>query len=174
MNAVRLDSDDFELFGLPRRQAQDRATLDARWRELLSQVHPDRHVTEGAAARRVAMQWSMRINEAHRRLRDPLQRAATLCELMGVPIEAERNTAMPAEFLQQQMAWREALDEAGSDPVALRQLADTVDAYRRDAYQRLELTLDGQHDAQAAAAQVRALMFVERFAADVARRLDGD
>ena len=58
------------------------------------------------------MQWSVRINEAYQRLKDPLRRAAYLCELGGASIQAENNTAMPTAFLMQQMSWREALDEA--------------------------------------------------------------
>ncbi|GAP35563.1 Fe-S protein assembly co-chaperone HscB [Piscinibacter sakaiensis] len=169
---MAIDSDDFELLGVPRRFAQDRAQLDERWRRLQAQVHPDRHVTAGAAAQRVAMQWAVRVDEAYRRLRDPLRRAAYLCELQGVPIDAERNTAMPSEFLVRQMAWREALDEAGRDAAAVARLADEVASHQRAAFERLAHTLDEQGDAAGAAAQVRALMFVERFADDVAARLD--
>jgi hypothetical protein len=75
-------------------------------------VHPDRFAAQGDAAQRIAMQWAVRVNEAYQRLKDPLRRAAYLCELSGAPINAENNTAMPAAFLMQQMAWREALDEA--------------------------------------------------------------
>ena len=82
-------------------------------------MHPDRFAGEGAAAQRIAMQWAVRVNEAYQRLKDPLKRAAYLCELRGAPIEAESNTAMPAAFLMQQMAWREALDEA-ADAAAVR------------------------------------------------------
>lgn len=168
---MKLDSDDFELFGVPRRFAQDRAELDARWRALQGEVHPDRFVAEGAAAQRVAMQWAVRVNEAHQRLRDPLRRAAYLCELLGAPIEAESNTAMPGDFLVQQMEWREALDEAADEPAVAR-LEDEVAAYREKALASLRTLLDERLDAAAAAKQVRALMFVERFAADIDRRLE--
>ncbi len=168
---MKLDSDDFELFDLPRRFAQDRAELDSRWRSLQTQVHPDRFAAEGAAAQRMAMQWAVRVNEAYQRLRDPLQRAAYLCELGGAAIDAENNTAMPSDFLMQQMAWREELDDA-ADLDAVRRLADKVDAYRRNAFAVLERTLDDRHDGAAAARQVRALMFVERFAEAVDQRLD--
>src|SRR3954465_9598095 len=84
---VNLGSNDFELFGLPERFAQDRAAIDARWKELQREAHPDKFAAQGASAQRVAMQWSVRINEAYRRLKDPLQRAAYLCELRGAPIE---------------------------------------------------------------------------------------
>lgn len=168
---MKLDDDDFALLGLPRRFALDRAELDARLRQLQAQVHPDRFVAEGAAAQRVAMQWAVRVNEAAQRLRDPLQRAAYLCELAGVPVDAERNTAMPASFLHQQMNWREALDDAdGADEVDA--LAEQVRAREREGLASLRQSLDERADITAAAQELRALMFVRRFAADIERRLD--
>jgi len=166
-----LAADDFTLFDLPRRHAQVAGDIDARWKDLLRQAHPDRFAAQGAAAQRVAMQWSVRINEAHQRLKDPLRRAAYLCELMGAPIQAESNTAMPAAFLMQQMAWRESLDEA-ADLDALEALHDEVMQARRAALQACETLLDAQHDASAAAQQVRSLMFIERFSRDVETRMD--
>src|SRR5258705_679996 len=109
---MKLDSDDFELFGIERRFALDRAALDTRWRALQAEVHPDRFAAEGAAAQRVAMQWAVRVNEAYQRLKDPIKRAAYLCELHGAAVQAENNTAMPTGFLLQQLEWREGLDEA--------------------------------------------------------------
>jgi molecular chaperone HscB len=168
---MNLDSDDFELFGLERRFEVDRARLDECWRSLQAEVHPDRFAAEGASARRVALQWSVRVNEAYQRLKDPLRRAAYLCELAGQRIDAETNTAMPAAFLAQQMEWREALADAQTaEQVAA--LADAVADRRRVAMQRLHELLDARRDARAAAQEVRALMFVERFARDIERRLE--
>ena len=168
---LKLDSSDFELFGLPPRHALDRPALDARWRDLQARVHPDRFAAQGAAAQRVAMQWAVRVNEAYRRLRDPLTRAAYLCELGGVPIDAERNTAMPADFLMTQMAWRESLDEARTAP-ELEALRRQVVQARERCLVEVAAALDERGDAKAAAAGVRALMFIERFAEDVEARLD--
>jgi len=168
---VNLQSDDFELFGLPARFAQDRTAIDARWKELQREAHPDKFAAQGAAAQRVAMQWSVRINEAYQRLKDPLKRAAYLCELRGAPIEAENNTAMPADFLTEQMEWREALDEAqGEDDLAA--LDGKLSAARNETLGRIGQLLDAAGDAQGAARQVRALMFIERFGQDVEARLD--
>lgn len=170
----RLTDNDFVLFGLPERHALDRTQLDERRRSLQAEVHPDRFAAEGAAAQRLAMQWAVRVNEAHARLKDPLRRAAYLCELRGVPVDAERNTAMPAAFLMRQMQWREALDEAGdaADAVAaIEALDDAVAAEERAGLVRLERLLDDARDPAAAAAEVRALMFVARFREDIARRL---
>jgi molecular chaperone HscB len=170
---MKLDDDDFALFDLPRRHAIDRSDLDQRWRSLQSEVHPDRFAAQGDAAQRLAMQWAVRVNEAYQRLKDPLRRAAYLCELAGVPIDAESNTAMPTAFLMQQMSWREALDDAADGPT-VQALDDEVDRAERDMLTTLAVTLDEQHDPKAAAEQVRALMFVRRFRQDVERRLDND
>jgi molecular chaperone HscB len=167
---MNLQDDDFTLFGLPRRFAQDRAAIDARWKELQREAHPDRFAGHGAAAQRVALQWSVRINEAYRRLKDPLRRAAYLCELLGAPIDAENNTAMPADFLMQQMEWREALDDARGEE-ALEHLAGELQRERGVLLERIAHLLDGQPDPPAAARQVRALMFIERFGEDIEGRL---
>lgn len=166
-----LSDDDFTLFGLPRRFALDRTELDARWRALQAEAHPDRFAAEGGAAQRLAMQWAVRINEAHGRLKDPLARAAYLCELHGAPVRAEDNTAMPASFLMQQMAWREALEEADTLQ-AVESLEDEVRADEKRRFGRVVAALDEAGDAAAAAAEVRALMFVARFRQDIARRLE--
>jgi molecular chaperone HscB len=168
---VNLTDDDFMLFGLPRRFALDVATLDAQRRALQARVHPDRFAAQGAAAQRVAMQWSVRVNEAYRRLRDPLQRAAYLCELAGVPVGLHDNTAMPPAFLMQQMQWREALAEA-SDAAAVQALDDEVAATQRRMLDALARQIDAEGDLAAAAGTVRALMFVARFRDEVAHRLD--
>jgi molecular chaperone HscB len=168
---MKIDDDDFKLFGLPEIFDIDAALLDRRWRELQAEVHPDRFAVEGAAAQRVATQWAVRVNEAYRRLRDPLKRAAYLCARRGAPIEAESNTAMPRDFLQQQMAWREALDDAHGE-AAVKALAADVARHEAVALRRLGDLLGDAPDAAAAAEQVRALMFIARFRNDVESRLE--
>ena len=168
---MNLQSDDFELFGVPQRFAQERNVLDARWKELQREAHPDRFAAQGAAAQRIAMQWSVRINEAYQRLKDPQRRAAYLCELHGAPIRAEENTAMPAEFLVQQMQWREDLEDATS-AAAVDALAFEVQQARSATLERCAELLDTHSDFAGAAQQVRALMFIARFAQDIAQRQD--
>jgi len=168
---ISLQANDFALFELPQQFALNRAQLDERWKALQREAHPDRFAAEGAAAQRVAMQWSERINEAYQRLKDPLKRAAYLCELQGAAVQAENNTAMPASFLMQQMAWREALEEQ-AQMSELQALADEVAAERKRVQEALAQLLDVQRDAQAAVGQVRALMFIERFAQEVNAKLD--
>jgi molecular chaperone HscB len=167
---LNLSYSDFELFGLPQRFAQERSEIDQRWKELQREAHPDRFAAQGHTAQRAALQWSVRINEAYQRLKDPLKRAAYLCELLGAPIDAHRNTAMPPAFLVEQMEWREALEDAKGE-AELEELSERVMARRREMLARIQLLLDEEGDAAAAAQQVRALMFIERFAHDIESRL---
>jgi molecular chaperone HscB len=175
VNSVSLSDDDFTLFGLPQRFELDRVGLDARWRALQAEVHPDRFAAQGTAAQRVAMQWAVRVNEAYRRLKDPLARGAYLCELRGAAISAESNTAMPAAFLMQQMGWREALDDAAGGSAgseAVQRIDASVAAQEQQLLTQLQTQLDTAADATAAAQTVRALMFVARFRQDINRRLE--
>ncbi len=166
---MNLQSTDFALFGIPEQFGQDRAILDARWKDLQREAHPDKFAAQGAAAHRIAMQWSVRINEAHARLKDPVQRAAYLCELHGAPIQAESNTAMPAEFLMQQMELREALDDAASED-NLDEISHQASKILREMLSKAEQLLDQEKDYLAAAQAVRALLFIQKFQADIERR----
>ena len=170
---LSLQATDFALFGLPERFAIDVAQLDATWKQLQGRAHPDRFATETPAAQRVAMQWAVRINEAYRRLKDPLARAAYLCALHGVDLQAESNTAMPAAFLMQQMEWRDALSEAASLG-AVDALSDEVAASRNATLASLRSRIDdaASVDWRAVAGTVRGLMFVDRFMSDIDKRVD--
>ena len=168
---MNLQSTDFELFGLPAQFAQTPSVLQERWKALQAQAHPDNFAAQGSAAQRLAMQWSVRINEAYQRLKSPLQRAAYLCELHGAPIQAHSNTAMAPEFLMQQIEWREALDEAATEP-ALDALAASVDLAQSTLLARCAELLDTQGDYAAAVPVVRSLLFIDKFRHDLDARFD--
>jgi molecular chaperone HscB len=88
-----------------------------------------------------------------------------------MPIQAESNTAMPAEFLLQQMEWREALDDAQRE-ADIDALHTAVMAAREQVLAECAQALDVQHDLARAVSLVRALMFLERFGADIEKRYD--
>ena len=172
-SGLSLQASDFALFGLPERFALDLPALDARWKQLQGAAHPDRFATDTSAAQRVAMQWAIRINEAYRRLRDPLARAGYLCTLHGVDLQAENNTAMPAAFLMQQMEWRDTLSDARA-LADVEALADEVTAARQATLQSLQAQIDDAAavDWRAVAGAVRGLMFVDKFMSDIDKRVD--
>lgn len=168
---MNLQSTDFELFEIPAQFAQDRSVLDAKWKDLQRGAHPDKFTAQGAAAQRIAMQWSVRINEAYNRLKDPLKRATYLCELNGAPIEAHTNTAMPPAFMMMQIEWREKLEEAETAE-ELEKIELQASNYKREQLSKIEQFIDLKHDYVAAANEVRALMFVARFVGEIEARLD--
>ena len=169
--APNLAASDFALFQLPQQYAIDLISLEQSWKALQRHAHPDMHAQADASAQRLSMQWSVRINEAYQRLKNPVKRAAYLCELLGVPIAAETNTAMPTEFLVQQITWREELDSADS-PAEMDALLAEVKAYRDTLLAECGHFLDVVSDPQMAALSVRALMFVDRFIQAVVLQLD--
>ena len=168
---MNLQSNDFDLFGLTQRFKQNRAAIDVRWKDLQREAHPDKFAAQGASAQRMAMQWSVRINEAYQRLKDPLKRAAYLCSLSGFPVNAENNTAMPAEFLMQQIEWRESLDMAKTAE-NMHQIALAANDFGRQEIQKIEHDIDTDNNFKLAVEHVRALMFVERFLIEVNARTD--
>jgi len=169
--ALNLAANDFALFQLPQQFAIDLLTLEQSWKTLQRHAHPDMHAHADAAAQRLSMQWSVRINEAYQRLKNPIKRAAYLCELKGVPIAAETNTAMPTDFLVQQINWRETLDTADS-PGEIDVLLTEVKTYRNTLLAECAHYLDDVSNIQMAAMSVRALMFVDRFIQAVMLQLD--
>ena len=159
----------FELLGLPVSYAVDAAALDRAYRDLQGRVHPDRFAASGEAERRVAMQWATRANEAYRTLRNPIDRARYLLALKGYDTGEESNTAMPPDFLMQQMEWREAVAEgrAARDPAALERLRGEIEDSRAEMHALLARALGGDRNYDAGCSLVRKLRFLDRIEAEI-------
>src|SRR3989441_10949587 len=123
----------FELFGLQPAFSVDETALERSYREIQARVHPDRFAHAGDAERRASLQWTTRVNEAYRSLKNPVQRASHILALHGVDVAFETNTAMPAAFLMEQMELREALENAtgSKDLGALERLQKRIDVDKR-------------------------------------------
>ncbi len=164
----------FQLFGLPEHYTLDNAELDQKFRLLQNQVHPDKFSHLPEAERRVSMQWATRVNEAYQTLRRPIARARYLLSLNGVDTQEETNTAMPAEFLMQQMDWREAIEEAMQSRNA-GELARLETRLKHEMHQlesQLAAKMDNNGDYPAAAGDVRKLKFMEKLAEEIASAFD--
>ena len=164
VNGLDFSADHFTLFGLERAQGIDAPALEARFREIQAEVHPDKHANGSDARQRQAMQWATRVNEAYQTLKSPLARARYLLQLLGHDAQVESNTAMPMEFLMAQMELREAVAEAkvGADDTALDELRRKLVAEMKQEYQRLQELIDVRRDYAGAAGLVRQLMFQEK------------
>lgn len=171
--AFTADATHFALFDLPTRFALDSGALDGAYRTVQARVHPDRFVGGDDAQKRVAMQWATRANEAYQVLRDPLRRAIYLLQLRGIDVQAEQNTSIAPDFLMQQIAWREAIDDAAAarNVAALEVVLDELRDAARVRFDKLAGWLDGGAD-QPAAETARELLFIQRVAEAACRQIE--
>lgn len=162
-------SDHFSLFNLPCNFRLDTTVLDQRFREAQAKVHPDKYVQAGDTERRLSLQWATRVNEAYQTLKKPLARAQYLLKIRSHDVDAENNAAMPADFLMEQMEWREAVAEARTarEQNELEQLHYRVKQRMTARYEELGALLDDQQDYALAADRVRRLMFLEKLLFDI-------
>ena len=123
-----------------------------------------------AAERRVAEQWSTRINECYELLRNPVARGAWLCEAAGCSVEAETRTSMPADFLVEQLEKREAL-ESVDDAESARRFLEMAEADFGRLTEETARAIDDRRDWPTAVDSVRRLMFAERLLTEARRRL---
>ena len=152
----------FDLFQLETGFELDLGQLESAFREIQARVHPDKFVNAGSTEQRIAMQWATRANEAYQTLKNPLKRAIYLCELNGVLLQAESNTAMPVEFLMQQLEWREELEQAKHNPTVLLRLEKEVQQSHQEQIKKITEQIK-QANYHQAAQFIRQWMFLEKF-----------
>jgi molecular chaperone HscB len=157
----------FELFGLVPAFALDLEHLDRAYREIQSRVHPDRFANAGDAERRASMQMTTQVNEAYRTLKSPVQRGKYLLALNGVDVGFESNTAMPRDFLMEQMDLRERLEDA-RDAAALELLQNELAVKKGKLESQIGERIDARRDYPAASDLVRKLMFLDRLGEEIA------
>jgi len=167
--ALTSSSSHFELFGLQPAFKLDNEALERAYREIQSRVHPDRFAHAGDAERRASLQWTTRVNEAYRTLRSAVERASHILALHGVDVAFETNTAMPADFLMQQMELRETLEHATEtkNASALEALQQRLDAEQKTLEDRLGERIDNKKDYKGAADLVRELQFLHKLEAEI-------
>ncbi len=156
----------FELFGLDPAYALDLEHLDRAYRDIQSRVHPDRFAHAGDAERRASMQMTTQVNEAYRMLKSPVRRASYLLELNGVDTGFETNTAMPPEFLMEQMELREQLEET-RDAASLAVIEKDVMNKKKKIEAQIAECIDTRRDLEKAKDLVRKLMFLEKFGDEI-------
>jgi molecular chaperone HscB len=171
---MTLDENHFQIFGVPVRFDVDLEALERRFRELQREVHPDRFARASQADQRVSMQLATRVNEAYQTLKSPLTRAGYLLQLQGIDPEFETNTAMPAEFLADQMERRETLEEvvAASDWERLIAISSNLRTEQDALFGRIERQLEAQ-DWKEAATTLRQLKFLDKLSEEIGEAEEG-
>lgn len=163
------NSNYFELFQMPPHFRLDLGQLDSHYLELQTRVHPDKSAHLSDAERRLSLQWATLANEAYQTLKRPLERARYLLKIHGVDTREEDNTAMPTEFLLEQIEWREELQEAVilRNQQAMDRLAVRLKTETDSLFDSLGRLLDDERQHPAAAVMVRQLAFLEKLGRDL-------
>lgn len=164
----------FELFGLTPQFNLDLAKLETNYRSIQSASHPDRFVTASPAEKLRSMQTATLANEAYQALKNPANRAQYLLALQGVDAIAETNTAMPADFLMQQMEWREAIDDAkqAKNIDALDALLAEMQQEARILQTSLTDLIDEKKNLALATDATRKLIFIDKVCADIRKIIE--
>lgn len=164
----------FELFGLTPQFNLDLAKLETNYRSIQSASHPDRFVTASPAEKLRSMQTATLANEAYQALKNPANRAQYLLALQGVDAIAETNTAMPADFLMQQMEWREAIDDAkqACNIDALDALLMKMQLEARVLQADLTDLIDEKNNVALATDATRKLIFIDKVCADIRKIIE--
>ncbi|MBT8152128.1 MAG: Fe-S protein assembly co-chaperone HscB [Gammaproteobacteria bacterium] len=125
---MQLEQDYFRLLGVAPQFDLDSSVLKQNARKLQREYHPDRYASHTPQEQRLAAQVSAQINSALATLLDPVRRANYLLQRQGIEINAQTHTERDTDFLMQQMALRETLEEArmNADVDALDALAEQV------------------------------------------------
>jgi molecular chaperone HscB len=161
----------FELFGLEPRFALDGAALDRAFRDLQSDVHPDRHAAATDEQQRLALQSSARVNEAYRTLKNPVTRGEYLLSLnrrdAGSDDAADRK--LDVDFLEEQLDRRERASEAADaqDSAALDALLRDLRSEVRERERALGELIDSKRAWDDARVRVRELKFLTKLAEDI-------
>jgi molecular chaperone HscB len=163
----------FELFKLPQTFGLDVATLESNYRKIQSESHPDRFVTASPAEKLASMQAATTANEAYQTLKSPGLRAAYLLSLQGVTAIDEKNNQMPADFLMQQMEWREAIEDAenAGDVSTLENLLDEIGIAGKSLQENLKNQFQHNHLSEATDS-TRKLIFMDKVRADILKSIE--
>lgn len=137
----------FSLFRLPETYNIDVAALKQTHHQLLTQFHPDQFAAASQFEQKQALMMTAALNEAYRILSHPLDRAAYLLKKQGIDADAPEHTHFSADFLMQQMAWREAVMDARMEKnhEALQSLEKTIAQEQNELYQAIQAAFDAEN-----------------------------
>ncbi|MFK7860201.1 MAG: Fe-S protein assembly co-chaperone HscB [Granulosicoccus sp.] len=167
----------FELFDIPDSFRIDKDHLVSRYRELQTQLHPDKFASGTDAERRWSLQAASYVNEGYQTLLDDLSRAAYILQLNGIAVDEETDTQMDPMFLMEQMELRESLElaETSADPLvklaSIRKQLRSLIEQQSDQYSKAA----GRADWSASRTITRQWQFLDKLlreAKSVEERLD--
>lgn len=128
--------DPFDLLGLKRSFSLDLETLQTHYFEAQKKFHPDRFLQVDGNKKKDLLKASGQVNQAYALLKEPVQRARILLELLGIEPLSE-----DPSFLMLLMDWKERQDIGEDLTVLLAQeekdlLEDLKKAFEDKNYEK--------------------------------------
>ena len=152
----------FTLLQLPEAFVIDLETLHQNYQSIQKDIHPDRFATFDNEAKLESIKKTAQVNDAYQTLKSPIRRAEYLLQLKGINIHDEKYTAVPQDFLMQQMEWREELETHKLNKVALEKLAQDIQKNKNDMMNQLPSFFDDKNHLNDAIRVTRELNFIEK------------
>ncbi len=118
------DDNFFEIFSIPANFQVNLNDLAAGYRNLQTQIHPDRVAGGSERDKLMAIQATSLLNEAYETLKSPTRRAAYLLSLKGIDVEQVNQSDLSPQLLMEQIELREQLEELPRDESALSRLEE--------------------------------------------------
>jgi molecular chaperone HscB len=111
MKVLDLSQSYFDLFKQPLNFVIDLAQVHENQQNLQAIFHPDRFVNASDQEKRLSVQQASWVNEAYQTLANPVKRARYMLEVSGHDMKDESETTSDIEFLMEQIALREQMEE---------------------------------------------------------------
>lgn len=152
----------FTLLQLPETFVIDLEKLDQHYQSIQKEIHPDRFASSNDAAKLESIKKTAQANDAYQTLKSPIRRAEYLLQLQGINIHDEKYTAIPQDFLMQQMEWREELETHKKNKVALEKLANHIQKNKNEIMNKLSNYFENKNNLEEAIKVTRELNFIEK------------
>lgn len=153
----------FNLLNIPQAFVVDLNKLDQHYQAIQKEIHPDRFASLSEAEKITSVKKTALVNDAYQTVKHPIRRAEYLLHLHGINISDEKLSAVPQDFLLEQMEWREDLESHRSDKVMLDKLALSVQHQKDEMINALPLLFNETDMNPDAIIVTRKLNFIEKF-----------
>jgi len=152
----------FTLLNLPEAFVVDLKKLDQHYQAIQKEIHPDRFASLNDETKMESVKKTAQVNDAYQTLKSSIRRAEYLLHLYGFDINDEKYTAVPQDFLLQQMEWREELETHTKNKEALEKLASVVAIKKKQKIDLLPTYFDKKNNLPEAIKITRELNFIEK------------
>jgi molecular chaperone HscB len=165
-----VSTDAFTTLGLEPKFGIAVTDLERRHKELSKALHPDRYAAAPSAERRMALSRAIEVNEAFRKLKDPVKRAEEVLRRAGVPVGETSEPKPSADLLMEMMESRETLADAARkrDVATVTKLGGEMQTRETRLLEKLGGILDGAGPKDAALPILGELRYTRRFLDEVA------